>query len=58
MDRKLHANKKKNEQLPVYVDFWDLNDACSKDNFPLLVTELMINLAIGHKALSFMGCTV
>jgi len=26
--------KKKNKQLHIYVDFWDLNDACSEDNFP------------------------
>jgi len=38
------------------VDFRDLNDACPKDDFPLPVTELMIDSTIGHEALSFMDC--
>jgi len=40
------------------VDFWDLNDACPKDDFPLPVIELMIDSTTGHEALSFMDCTV
>ena len=36
------------------MDFRDLNDACPKDDFPLLVTELMIDSITGHEALSFM----
>ncbi|XP_074290173.1 uncharacterized protein LOC141616908 [Silene latifolia] len=35
----------------------DLNDACPKDDFPLPVTELMIDATTGHEALSFMDCT-
>ena len=27
--------KKKNEQIRIYVNFWDLNKACPKDEFPL-----------------------
>ena len=49
--------RKKNVQLHIYVDFTDLNDACSKDNFPLPVTELMIESTIGHEVLSFIDCT-
>ena len=49
--------RKKNEQLHIYVDFRDLNDACSKDNFLLLVTELMIASTTRHEALSFVDCT-
>ncbi|XP_074315668.1 uncharacterized protein LOC141651875 [Silene latifolia] len=49
--------RKKNGQLRVCVDFRDLNDACPKDDFPLPVTELMIDATTGHKALSFMDCT-
>jgi len=33
------------------------NCACPKDDFPLLVTKLMIDSTIGHEALSFMDCT-
>ncbi|XP_074290338.1 uncharacterized protein LOC141617067 [Silene latifolia] len=49
--------RKKNGQLRVCVDFRDLNDACPKDDFPLPVTELMIDATTGHEALSFMDCT-
>ncbi|XP_074278402.1 uncharacterized protein LOC141601993 [Silene latifolia] len=49
--------KKKNGQLRICVDFRDLNDACPKDDFPLPVTELMIDATTGHEALSFIDCT-
>jgi len=49
--------RKKNGQLRICVDFRDLNDACPKDDFLLLVTELMIDSTTGHEALSFMDCT-
>jgi len=49
--------RKRNGQLCVCVDFRDLNDACPKDDFPLPVTELMIDSTTGHEALSFMDCT-
>ncbi|XP_074296849.1 uncharacterized protein LOC141627503 [Silene latifolia] len=50
--------RKKNGQLRICVDFRDLNDACPKDDFPLPVTELMIDATTGHEALSFMDCFV
>ncbi|XP_073120557.1 uncharacterized protein [Henckelia pumila] len=46
--------KKKNEQIRVCVDFRDLNDACPKYDFPLPITELMIDAIMGHEALSYM----
>ncbi|KAG9453929.1 hypothetical protein H6P81_006833 [Aristolochia fimbriata] len=46
--------KKKNGQIWVCVDFRDLNKACLKDDFPLPITELMVDAMIGHEALSFM----
>jgi len=49
--------RKKNGQLRICVDFWDLNDACPKDDFPLPIIELMIDSTTGHEALSFMDCT-
>ena len=49
--------RKKNGQLRICVDFRDLNEACPKDDFPLPVTELMIDSTTGHEALSFMDCT-
>ena len=48
---------KKNGQLRICMDFRDLNGACPKDDFPLPVTELMINSTTGHEGLSFMDCT-
>jgi len=38
------------------VGFRDLNDACLKDDFPLPITELMIDSTTGHESLSFMDC--
>ena len=49
--------RKKNGQLRVCVDFRDLNEAWPKDDFPLPVTEIMIDATTGHEALSFMDCT-
>ncbi|CAA0824502.1 Uncharacterized mitochondrial protein AtMg00860, partial [Striga hermonthica] len=46
--------RKKNGQVRVCVDFRDLNEACPKDDFPLPITELMIDATMGHEALSFM----
>jgi len=49
--------RKKNGQLHICLDFRDLNKACPKDDFPLPIMELMIDLTTGHEALSFMDCT-
>ncbi|KAL0410535.1 UNVERIFIED_CONTAM: Transposon Tf2-12 polyprotein [Sesamum latifolium] len=46
--------RKKNGQIRVCVDFRDLNNTCPKDDFPLSITELMIDATTGHEALSFM----
>ncbi|TYK16284.1 uncharacterized protein E5676_scaffold21G00550 [Cucumis melo var. makuwa] len=46
--------RKKNGQLRVCVKFRDLNNACPKDDFPLPITEIMVDATIGHEALSFM----
>ena len=35
-------------------DFRDLNNACPKEEFPLLIPELMIDATIGYEAMSFM----
>ena len=46
--------KKQNGQIHVCVDFRDLNVACPKDEFPLPITELMVDAATSFEALSFM----
>ena len=46
--------KKKNGQVRICVDFRDLNEACPKDEFPLPITELLIDATTRFGALSFM----
>jgi hypothetical protein len=40
------------------VDFRDLNRATQKDEYPMPVTETLINAVAGHKILSFMDGNV
>lgn len=35
--------KKKNGQIRICIDFRDLNNACPKDEFPLPITELLVD---------------
>ena len=46
--------RKKNRQIRVCVDFRDMNKTCSKDDFPLLNIDLLINATSGHEMFSFM----
>ena len=46
--------KKKNGQIRICVDFRDLNKACPKDDFPLPITEMMIDAIMEYRVLSFM----
>ena len=46
--------KKANGKRKMCVDFTDLNSACPKDSFPLLRIDLLMDLATGHKLLTFM----
>jgi len=57
VDCKHCSCEKEKWATPHLPDFRDLNEACPKDDFPLLVTELMIESTTGHEALSFMDCT-
>jgi len=45
---------KKNGKIRVCIDFCDLNEACPKDEFPLSITDVMINNTCGFKRMSFM----
>ena len=45
--------KKKNGQIRICIDFRNLNEACPKDEFPLPITELMVDATTGFEALSF-----
>ncbi|KAK1668161.1 hypothetical protein QYE76_056320 [Lolium multiflorum] len=46
--------EKKNGQVRVCQDFRDLNRACPKDDFPIPITEIIVDSTTGHGALSFM----
>ena len=45
---------KKNGKIRVCIDFRDLNEACPKDEFPLLITDVMIDNMCGFEWMSFM----
>ena len=46
--------KKKNGKLRVYVDFIDLNWACSKDLFPMSKIDQLVDATYGHLRMSFL----
>jgi len=45
---------KKNRKIQICIDFRDLNTACPKDEFPLPITDIMIDNTRGFKCLSWM----
>src|SRR5438045_7467879 len=45
---------KKNGAIRVCIDFRNLNDACPKDEFPLPVTDIMVDNTAGYERMSFM----
>jgi len=45
---------KKNGNIRVCIDFCYLNEACPKDEFPLLITDVMIDNTCGFEWISFM----
>jgi hypothetical protein len=46
--------KRKNEKMRVCIDFRDLNRATPMDEYPMLVADLLVDAAVGHKVISFM----
>jgi hypothetical protein len=46
--------KKKNGQIRICVDFRDLNKACSKDDFYIPISEILIDSTTGYEIFSFM----
>jgi hypothetical protein len=46
--------KKKNGQTRVCVDFRDLNKACPKNDFPIPISEILVDATMGHEIFSFM----
>ena len=45
---------KKNEKIWVCIDYHDLNAACPKDEFPLPITDVIIDNTCGFERMSFM----
>ena len=45
---------KKNGKIQIYIDYCDLNTACPKDEFPLPITDVMIDNTCGFERMSFM----
>ena len=45
---------KKNGKIRICIDFHDLNEACPKDEFPLPITDVMIDNTCGFERMSFM----
>jgi hypothetical protein len=45
---------KKNGQMRVCIDFRDLNRATPMDGYPMLVADLLVDAAVGHKVISFL----
>ena len=46
--------KKQNGKWKVCVDFTDLNRAFSKDPFPMLKVDQLVNATYGHPRMSFL----
>jgi hypothetical protein len=46
--------KKKNGQICICVDFRDLNKACPTYDFPIPISEILIDSTIGYEIFSFM----
>lgn len=46
--------EKKNEKIRCCVDFRDLNRACPKDDFPLPLTDLLVDSTDDHEVFSLM----
>ena len=45
---------KKNGKIRICIDYRDLNIACPKDEFPLPITDVMIDNTRGFERISFM----
>ncbi|XP_020674758.1 uncharacterized protein LOC110094008 [Dendrobium catenatum] len=46
--------KKKNGQIRVCIDFRDFNKVCPKNDFPLIVSELLVDNTSNYDMFSFM----
>ena len=45
---------KKNGKLRVCIDFKDLNKATPMDGYSMLIADMLVDVAAGHKVICFM----
>jgi hypothetical protein len=50
----LYLLKKGTKMLRVRIDFRDLNRATPKDEYHMPIADFLVNVASGHKILSFL----
>jgi hypothetical protein len=48
------VEKKGTKKLCVCIDFRDLNKAIPKDEYPMPITDFLVNSASRHRVLSFL----
>jgi hypothetical protein len=48
------VEKKDSGKIRVCIDFRDLNRATPKDEYPMLIADMLINDALGHRIISFL----
>jgi hypothetical protein len=48
------VGKKGTSKVWVCIDFCNLNKATSKDEYPMLIADMLINNASGHRIISFL----
>ena len=46
---------KKNGKIQIYIDFHNLNESCTKDEFPLPITDVIIDNTCRFEQISFMN---
>jgi hypothetical protein len=50
----ISVEKKNTGKIRVCVDFWNLNRATPKDEYPMPIAEMLVNSASGNKVINFL----
>jgi hypothetical protein len=48
------VKKKNTDKIRVCIDFHNLNKATPKDEYPMPITDMLINNASGYRVISFL----
>jgi hypothetical protein len=54
----ISVEKKNTGKIRVCVDFWNLNRATPKDEYPMPIAEMLVNSASGNKVINFLDGNV